>query len=409
MITMANTAGGGWLGADGENYLTGVDGLLNQGFFSSEGKLTYWPAGYPLLIWPFAAISITKFLYGLSLVQSLFFAYSTYFVSKSIQKNSLGYLAFTVSFFISFNPTLSLGSLAIGYETPVASCLLIALGIAINSQKVEVSRKNIISAMAIGAILSLASFMQPRFILVSAIFIFIWVIYFKPRSTQIKLAAAAGIMLMVLPTVLIARNAEAVGKATISTNLGITMSLGAGDETLGGYGRIGPAVPCDSNEAGGVTSDNQTVVCILKWYATNPIKTMHLAVNKSLYFWSPWSGPVAEGTMARNPWLKISPVQNMIKSTDGATFVLGTFGKSISYLWILGQIIFLFWGFFAISKIGRREKFIACLIFSPVLLSWLITLGTIGDHRFRIPTMGLSLILQVAGILELRKKFVKAL
>ena len=82
MIVISNVQAGGWLGADGENYLTGVDGLLNQGFFSSEGKLTYWPAGYPLLVWPFAAISITKFLYMLSVIQSLFFAYSTYFLTK---------------------------------------------------------------------------------------------------------------------------------------------------------------------------------------------------------------------------------------------------------------------------------------------------------------------------------------
>ena len=31
MIVMANTAKGGWLGADGENYLTAVDGLRADG------------------------------------------------------------------------------------------------------------------------------------------------------------------------------------------------------------------------------------------------------------------------------------------------------------------------------------------------------------------------------------------
>ena len=43
------------------------------------------------------------------------------------------------------------------------------------------------------------------------------------------------------------------------------------------------------------------------------------------------------------------------------------------------------------------------------LSAWLITLGTIGDHRFRIPTMGLSLLLQVAGILAIRDRVTKAL
>ena len=51
-ITMTNIQTGIWLGADGENYLTGLDGLLATGFFSEESVLSYWPAGYPLLLWP---------------------------------------------------------------------------------------------------------------------------------------------------------------------------------------------------------------------------------------------------------------------------------------------------------------------------------------------------------------------
>jgi hypothetical protein len=39
-----------------------------------------------------------------------------------------------------------------------------------------------------------------------------------------------------------------------------------------------------------------------------------------------------------------------------------------------------------------------------VVVSWLIGMGTIGDHRFRIPTMSLSLVLQVLGIYALKKK-----
>ena len=41
---------------------------------------------------------------------------------------------------------------------------------------------------------------------------------------------------------------------------------------------------------------------------------------------------------------------------------------------------------------------------TPVVLSWLISIGTIGDHRFRIPTMSMSLFLQVAALLAIRKK-----
>ena len=410
MIVISNVQAGGWLGADGENYLTGVDGLLNQGFFSSEGKLTYWPAGYPLLVWPFAAISITKFLYMLSVIQSLFFAYSTYFLTKSLSKTRLSYLAFTASFIISFNPTLSLGSLTVAYETPVASCLMMALGISITALNKESETKIGIRQIAyIGLWFGLASFMQPRFILVAAVFILICAAYSAGRKFQIKLASVGIIALMLLPALLIFRNSEAVGKATISTNLGTTMNLGVGEETLGGYNRIGPGIKCEPSTPGEALTDNQVVACVIKWYATNPVKTAKLAFHKSLYFWSPWSGPVAEGTTARNPWLKVSPVQQMQKTTTAVNLIQGNFGKTISYLWLVGQLVLLLFGFLTLYKRGGLAKKFAVLTATPVLLAWLVTLGTIGDHRFRIPTMGLSLLLQVAGFLAIRQKVTKAL
>ena len=410
MIVISNVQAGGWLGADGENYLTGVDGLLNQGFFSSEGKLTYWPAGYPLLVWPFAAISITKFLYMLSVIQSLFFAYSTYFLTKSLSKTRLSYLAFTASFIISFNPTLSLGSLTVAYETPVASCLMMALGISITALNKESETKIGIRQIAyIGLWFGLASFMQPRFILVAAVFILICAAYSAGRKFQIKLASVGIIAFMLLPALLIFRNSEAVGKATISTNLGTTMNLGVGEETLGGYNRIGPGIKCEPSTPGEALTDNQVVACVIKWYATNPVKTAKLVFHKSLYFWSPWSGPVAEGTTARNPWLKVSPVQQMQKTTTAVNLIQGNFGKTISYLWLVGQLVLLLFGFLTLYKRGGLAKNVAVLTATPVLLAWLVTLGTIGDHRFRIPTMGLSLLLQVAGFLAIRQKVTKVL
>jgi hypothetical protein len=410
MFVMVNVQAGGWLGADGENYLTGVEGLLNQGFFSTEGKLTYWPAGYPLLVWPFAALSVTKFIYMLSVIQSLFFAYSTYFLTKSLTKTRLSYLAFAASFFISFNPTLSLGSLTVAYETPVASCLMMALGIAITALNKDSDTKFGFQQIAfIGLWFGLASFMQPRFMLVAAVFIFICVLYSAGRNYQIKLASIGIIALMLLPSVLIFRNSEAIGKATISTNLPATMSLGVGEETLGGYNRIGPGIKCEPSEPGAKISDNQLIACILTWYATHPVKTAKLAFHKSLYFWSPWSGPVAEGTTARNPWLKISPVQQMQKTTSAVNLIQGYFGKTISYLWLVGQFALLVFGFLNLYKRGGIGMKVALLSATPVLLAWLITLGTIGDHRFRIPTMGLSLLIQVAGILAIRDKTTKAL
>jgi hypothetical protein len=109
--------------------------------------------------------------------------------------------------------------------------------------------------------------------------------------------------------------------------------------------------------------------------------------------------------MARNPWLKISPVEQIEKSSQsGKELVNGVFGELISWLWILGQILFLFIGYRSLRKIGSDEKFFANVVVMPVLLSWIISIGTIGDHRFRVPTMSMSIFLQVAAFLAIRKK-----
>ncbi|MEI7698005.1 MAG: hypothetical protein WCJ16_07695, partial [Actinomycetes bacterium] len=47
---------------------------------------------------------------------------------------------------------------------------------------------------------------------------------------------------------------------------------------------------------------------------------------------------------------------------------------------------------------------IAYIALVPVVISWLVAMGTVGDHRYRIPTMPLSVFLQVMGYFALRHK-----
>ena len=109
--------------------------------------------------------------------------------------------------------------------------------------------------------------------------------------------------------------------------------------------------------------------------------------------------------MARNPWLKISPVQQVGKSTQGGQdLVKGPIGVAFSYLWIIGQVLFLGLGYRALRTLGPDERFFARVLITPVLVSWLLALGTIGDHRFRVPTMSMSLVLQLVAFLAIRKK-----
>ena len=404
LIVMANTQGGGWLGADGENYLTGVDGLLKDGFFSKEGKLLYWPAGYPIFVWPLAAISISKFVYFLGLIQSTLFAYATFLFTRELKKTNISFLAVAISFLISFNPTLSLSTLAVGYEAPVAALLMISMAYLIrdlSAQSEKISLKNII---IIALSLSVSSFLQPRILLFGVAFIFFWCLKKTGSKARVQLLGLTLVLVMLFPSVLILRNIVANDKAAISTNLGVTMRIGAGDDATGGYGVPKTPIPCPPKSKGQEVTDNQIVGCVLKWYLSNPGKAAQLMINKTVYYWSPWFGPSANGTMARNPWLKVSPLVGMAKSESGNDLIYGGLGRFISWVWLLGGLLLVGAGLIWLWRLGGIERSMAWLAGIPVILGWLTSLGTIGDHRFRIPQMGLSLFLQVVGVYGLRRR-----
>ena len=408
LITMSNIQGNGWLGADGENYFKGVDGLYAEGLFSKADILNYWPAGYPILLWFLVLISVSKLVLLISFIQSIFFAFATFYLTRNLSKTSLTWIAIPTSLLISFNPTLSLSTLAVGYEAPVAACFMMVLGNVISS-KINEDRFQIKFALYAGGWIALASFMQPRYLLAGFVIFTIWALSYASRKQGALIAAAAVAVTLLSPVALIARNAVAIDKTSISTNLGVTMAIGAGDETKGGYKRTGPEVPCDPTPPATNVTDNEKVQCVIKWYLTNPVKTLKLTFYKSEFFWSPWSGPLANGTMARNPWLKIAPTNNMIKTESGAEVVTGPIGKLVSWGWILGQLALLFYGYIILRRGDLISKLVANSALSAVVISWLISIGTIGDHRFRIPTMGLSLLLQGAAIWKIKSKVSKAL
>jgi hypothetical protein len=108
--------------------------------------------------------------------------------------------------------------------------------------------------------------------------------------------------------------------------------------------------------------------------------------------------------MARNPWLKINPLKSISEGNpNGMKLVYGGLGKLISYLWILGQLFLMFYGLMVSRKLGRIEWVVASIVLVEILISWLISIGTLGDHRQRLPIMGMSLFLQAVGLRTLLK------
>jgi hypothetical protein len=393
---------GAWLGADGENYLMGYNALLRDGIFSPESILNYWPAGYPLLILFLSILGNSWVLTTLSIVQSLVFSYAVYFFAKELSKTRLKKFAYLTLLLILFNPTLSLSSIAVGYESLTASGLLLCVGLVIRSFVEKDNKKFVRYLIISSAIFGLLSFVQPRLLVTGLLINLIWIMVwqgFKAGALMIALSLA---ITLFFPATLIYRNNQAIGINSISTNLGVTMNIGAGDNATGGYIKEGFGVECDLSGTS-LQQDNQRVGCILNWYVSNPIKAVELFYNKSIYFWSPWYGPVANGTMARNPWLTINPLKNIATTQDGFNLVYGGFGKVISWLWLLGGLALLLYGYFTLWRQNSLERFIGNLVMIAIATNWVITLLTIGDHRFRIPIMGLSLFLQVIGLKTLLK------
>jgi hypothetical protein len=112
--------------------------------------------------------------------------------------------------------------------------------------------------------------------------------------------------------------------------------------------------------------------------------------------------------MARNPWLKINPISDIARgSQDGNNLVFGIVGKVISWLWLVGGLLLMILGFEFLRRLGGAERKLGVILLAPILASWLSAVGTIGDHRFRIPTMSLSLVLQVVGFYFVKKRLSK--
>ena len=405
IIVLTNIPSGGWLGSDGISWLQGADGLIKQGYFSDVSVLSYMPSGYPILIWLIAKFSLVNAVWLLSFFQSAFYAYASYYFVKQLSHTRLQPYIFLISLVIAFNPTLSLSTLVVGYESLLSSCMLMIAGIIIMSKRIDCNRKFLFCILGVGAFSALASFIQPRWILTSTIITIVWALMYKSRKVQVAILAGVIGVMAIAPAVTVQRNIQSVGQAVIATILGSNMAHGAGDETSGGYGRTGPTVPCEPIAPKTVVSDSDLVKCVIKWYVTHPVKAVRLFINKGFYFWSPWYGPLGNGTMARNPWLKINPIVNIAtSSTEGYTLVTNSVSKVISFVWMLSCISLMFIGFFWLRSMKDIYRHIAYVTIAPIVVSWLVAMGTVGDHRYRIPTMPLSLFLQVMGYFALRHK-----
>jgi hypothetical protein len=348
-------------------------------------------------MWPIAAITENNLAFIVGIIQSLIFALAIWFFAVELSATSLKRFAWPAAIILSLSPTLSLNSVVIGYEVTLASLFLLAISLFL--RQVRLSKSSILNwenSLASCAI-AISCFMQPRILLLALGIIVPFAIYhFRGRAIPLFLTFTLSIV-AIAPSIMILRNIEANGYVAISTNLGTTMNIGAGPESTGGYTNKATGVPCEAIEGNAAEQDSHKVGCVLKWYLENPGKSAKLFLNKFLFHWSPWFGPLANGTMARNPWLQFHPFAESAK-TEGFEIVNGGLGKAISWAWVLGSLALLFYGFIALRRRGGVSTLLAWCFFIPVVLNTGSSMGTIGDHRFRIPTLTLSILLQLFGL-----------
>jgi hypothetical protein len=402
LIIIGNVQGGIWPGADHEGYTNGLNAIFTEGIFSDKYELNYWPAGYPLFIFLLSVIGKSFVLTTLAIVQSAIYSFAVYFFAAQLAKTRLKKFAYLAFFMILLNPTLTLSSIATGYESLTASGYLIVVGLIIKDFVQKNDKKLLPYIATSSAIFGFMTFLQPRLIVSGILINLLWILIRKPWKSASLIIATSLAATLFFPATLIYRNHKAIGLNTISTNLGGTMNIGAGDKAEGGYASKDVGVPCKTT---GTTAqkDNQQVICVLKWYLNNPGKSAKLFFNKTKFFWSPWKGQLANGTMARNPWLKIHPVSDIQNSPDGDKLVRGPVGSLVSWSWFLGGLGLLIYGFIVLWRLKALERLIGSIAAIAIGTSWLISLATIGDHRFRLPIMGMSLFLQAVGLRTLLK------
>lgn len=394
-----------WLGADGENYLNGYQSLVNSGLFSQDQILQYFSAGYPIYLYLFSFLKSYAIIAALGF-QTLFFSFAIWVFFISLLETRLRKYAPSILIFIVLNPTLTLSSLEVGYESLVASSLLLATGLLIIVSKS--SSHKFRYELTLGIVLGLPATLNGRFFVTGLLFLFFWII--SSFKSRLALVSAVSILVpfVLLPAALIGRNFVANSELFLSTNLGETLRIGAGDLASGGYPtpeRPSEPLICKSEKPSFTPeADREKVRCVMNWYSQNIEKVPELFSRKLAFFWSPWYGPLWSGTTNRNMWKYFHPLNIFNRDLSTYLLITGTFGKVLSAFWMLAGALLLILGFIVLFKASGFERLIGNFFIVIILCNALISVLTIGDNRFRIPVMGFTITLQAIGLLYIFDK-----
>lgn len=384
---------GSILGADGENYQAILGRLRDDGLLARD--VTYWPAGYPVLLLLVGLPGGVTDYWGITMLQAAAWCGAVGALAWQLTRTRVAWAAVPFAYVALFNPTMSLSTLAIGYESLTASITVATLALLLIDLGPGQRRWPLPVA---GALLGVAAFQQPRLAVGAVALLIVWAMARRPRITTIPLTLAAIALLLVPPAALVIRNNEADGVASVSTNFGINMAIGAGEFATGGYTDTPEDLGCDVEGLSSAQRDQELVRCVLRWYAAHPGEAVRLTTARAIDFWSPWYGPLEEGTMARNPWLLVQPAKLLADTSEPANAViLGPIGLAASWVWVIGGWLLMGTGAVVLWRLRDGERTLGVAALVVIAGSWLVTAAIMGDHRFRMPVMGPILLLVVVG------------
>ena len=395
LVIIAGTGTGAWLGADGENYTSQVQLIWKNGLFTSG--LDYWPAGYALTLWVLSFAGHAAMPWVLSIVQTVAWSAAVWLLAREVLHTRVTWVALPAAYLALLNPTLTLTSITIGYESLAGAAQMVGVALLLRDLRVQPTDRRWLYPVLAGAVLGYSLALQPRLAIGALLIFAIWWHARRAEPGFIRPIAAGLVVMALFPLALVARNELAIGRPVLSSNLGVNMMMGVGSDSTATYGSESKAVQCSTLPTDPISADNAKVACALSWYLHNPGPTLVLAWKKSVNLWSSWWGPLARGTMARNPYLAFHPIRSITTTQSMLDLVLGPAGQTVEWLWLLGGWFALAVGFWALWRLGGTERALGSAALAVILGSWAVTIGTFGDHRFRLPFMGLSLLLQAVG------------
>lgn len=374
-------------GPDSDTYHQAAIAITRLGPFSKEiPAVPYWPVGYPAFVaFLYEAFSVGTRAVGV--VQALSVGVAALAVLSLHRVIGLA-VAGTAAVLLSLNTALFDASGLLMYEPLLGALLAVAAALL-------VERRLVRSTIALGLV-GVASVIQPKCLLVGLAFL-AWHAWRAPK----KATAICVIAFVTMPAVVSVANVGNFGSPSLSANLGATMRIGFNDEADGTYNIYSDETRRGCEEHPDLFDNDRSLTgCALSWAVRHPGRLPHLTTMKAVTFWSPFTGPYT----SRGTWDMRIDLRSMYPAfwTDNETFelvdeILGNgFVVVAMVLTIVGSV-----GLF------RRNHEVALLLTAPLVLFFLVTLGTIGDPRFRLPVAPFYVVAQAQALAMLGAALVR--